>query len=332
MSGYSVKYRAYVEGKGWQDWVSDGIEAGSTGKNLKLEAIQIMIVKTSEAPKTEPGVQYYGHIQDIGWENRYDKKNGEISGIAGRGLKVEALMLQLIGVPEGASIEYKSHVQDLGWESWKSNGEQSGTTGQNKKIEAVRIRIKNLPGYSVKYRAYIEGKGWQNWVSDGVEAGSTGKNLKLEAIQIMIVKTSEAPKTEPGVQYYSHIQDIGWENRYSKSDGEISGVVGKGLKVEAMRFQLKGTLEGASIQYQAHVQDIGWESWKKDGDQAGTTGQNKKIEAMKIKITNLPGYSVTYRGYVQGKGWTNWVKDGEECGTTGKNLKLEAIQVKIVKK
>ena len=332
MSGYSVKYRAYVEGKGWQDWVSDGIEAGSTGKNLKLEAIQIMIVKTSEAPKTEPGVQYYGHIQDIGWENRYDKKNGEISGIAGRGLKVEALMLQLIGVPEGASIEYKSHVQDLGWESWKSNGEQSGTTGQNKKIEAVRIRIKNLPGYSVKYRAYVEGKGWQNWVSDGVEAGSTGKNLKLEAIQIMIVKTSEAPKTEPGVQYYSHIQDIGWENRYSKSDGEISGVVGKGLKVEAMRFQLKGTLEGASIQYQAHVQDIGWESWKKDGDQAGTTGQNKKIEAMKIKITNLPGYSVTYRGYVQGKGWTNWVKDGEECGTTGKNLKLEAIQVKIVKK
>ena len=332
MSGYSVKYRAYVEGKGWQDWVSDGIEAGSTGKNLKLEAIQIMIVKTSEAPKTKPGVQYYGHIQDIGWENRYDKKNGEISGIAGRGLKVEALMLQLIGVPEGASIEYKSHVQDLGWESWKSNGEQSGTTGQNKKIEAVRIRIKNLPGYSVKYRAYVEGKGWQNWVSDGVEAGSTGKNLKLEAIQIMIVKTSEAPKTEPGVQYYSHIQDIGWENRYSKSDGEISGVVGKGLKVEAMRFQLKGTLEGASIQYQAHVQDIGWESWKKDGDQAGTTGQNKKIEAMKIKITNLPGYSVTYRGYVQGKGWTNWVKDGEECGTTGKNLKLEAIQVKIVKK
>ena len=332
MSGYSVKYRAYVEGKGWQAWVSDGIEAGSTGKNLKLEAIQIMIVKTSEAPKTEPGVQYYGHIQDIGWENRYDKKNGEISGIAGRGLKVEALMLQLIGVPEGASIEYKSHVQDLGWESWKSNGEQSGTTGQNKKIEAVRIRIKNLPGYSVKYRAYVEGKGWQNWVSDGVEAGSTGKNLKLEAIQIMIVKTSEAPKTEPGVQYYSHIQDIGWENRYSKSDGEISGVVGKGLKVEAMRFQLKGTLEGASIQYQAHVQDIGWESWKKDGDQAGTTGQNKKIEAMKIKITNLPGYSVTYRGYVQGKGWTNWVKDGEECGTTGKNLKLEAIQVKIVKK
>ena len=332
MSGYSVKYRAYVEGKGWQNWVSDGIEAGSTGKNLKLEAIQIMIVKTSEAPKTEPGVQYYGHIQDIGWENRYDKKNGEISGIAGRGLKVEALMLQLIGVPEGASIEYKSHVQDLGWESWKSNGEQSGTTGQNKKIEAVRIRIKNLPGYSVKYRAYVEGKGWQNWVSDGVEAGSTGKNLKLEAIQIMIVKTSEAPKTEPGVQYYSHIQDIGWENRYSKSDGEISGVVGKGLKVEAMRFQLKGTLEGASIQYQAHVQDIGWESWKKDGDQAGTTGQNKKIEAMKIKITNLPGYSVTYRGYVQGKGWTNWVKDGEECGTTGKNLKLEAIQVKIVKK
>ena len=331
MPGYSVMYRAYVEGQGWKDWVSDGIEAGTTGKNLKLEAIQIKIVKTEEAPVTTPGVQYFSHIQDRGWEGRYSKTNGATSGIEGKGLKVEAMMLQLTGVPEGASIEYKSHVQDLGWEDWKKDGAQSGTTGQNKKIEAVRIRLKNMPGYSVIYRAYVEGQGWKDWVSDGVEAGTTGKNLKLEAIQIKIVKTSEAPEMNPGVQYYSHIQDRGWEGRYSKSNGVTSGIVNKGLKIEAIILQLTGVPEGASIEYQAHVQDIGWENWVKDGAQAGTTGQNKKVEAVKIKLTNLPGYSVMYRAYVQGQGWQDWVKDGEEAGTTGKNLRMEAIEIKIVK-
>ena len=331
MPGYSVMYRAYVEGKGWQGWVCDGIEAGTTGKNLKLEAIQIKIVKTSEAPTITPGVQYYSHIQDRGWEDRYCKVNGDTSGLEGVGLKVEAIMLQLTGVQEGASIEYKSHVQDLGWEAWKKDGETSGTTGQNKKIEAIRIRIKNMPGYSVMYRAYVEGQGWQDWVSDGVQAGTTGKNLKLEAIQVKIVKSSEAPEMNPGVQYYSHIQDRGWEGRYSKSNGATSGLINQGLKVEAIMLQLTGAPEGASIEYQAHVQDIGWEKWVKDGEQAGTTGQNKKVEALKIKLTNMTGYSVMYRAYVEGEGWQDWVKNGETAGTTGKNLRLEAIQIKIVK-
>ena len=38
-------YRAYVQGQGWQDWVKDGEEAGTTGKNLRMEAIEIKIVK-----------------------------------------------------------------------------------------------------------------------------------------------------------------------------------------------------------------------------------------------------------------------------------------------
>ena len=41
---YSITYRVYVQGKGWQEWANDGEEAGTTGKNLKLEAIEIKIV------------------------------------------------------------------------------------------------------------------------------------------------------------------------------------------------------------------------------------------------------------------------------------------------
>ena len=45
LDGYSVEYRAYVAGMGWQPWVKDGQDAGTTGQNLKLEAIQVRIVK-----------------------------------------------------------------------------------------------------------------------------------------------------------------------------------------------------------------------------------------------------------------------------------------------
>jgi len=34
-----------VETVGWQDWVSDGLEAGTNGKSLRIEGIRIRIVK-----------------------------------------------------------------------------------------------------------------------------------------------------------------------------------------------------------------------------------------------------------------------------------------------
>ena len=45
---YSIAYRAYVQGQGWQDWSYDGETAGSTGKNLRLEALEIKIVPKLE--------------------------------------------------------------------------------------------------------------------------------------------------------------------------------------------------------------------------------------------------------------------------------------------
>lgn len=55
LSGYAVKYRAYVQNKGWLDWqttangtdISEAAVAGTTGKGLRMEAIQIEIVKVS---------------------------------------------------------------------------------------------------------------------------------------------------------------------------------------------------------------------------------------------------------------------------------------------
>ena len=38
-----IKYQAHVQDIGWQDWVYDGAEAGTTGQNKKVEAIRIKL-------------------------------------------------------------------------------------------------------------------------------------------------------------------------------------------------------------------------------------------------------------------------------------------------
>ena len=44
---YSIEYRSYIIGQGWQEWVRDGEESGTTSKNLQIGAIEIrMAIKT----------------------------------------------------------------------------------------------------------------------------------------------------------------------------------------------------------------------------------------------------------------------------------------------
>lgn len=42
--GKRIRYRAHVQKLGWQDWVYDGKVAGTTGRSLRMEALQIEIV------------------------------------------------------------------------------------------------------------------------------------------------------------------------------------------------------------------------------------------------------------------------------------------------
>ncbi|MFD1901912.1 hypothetical protein GQR36_21280 [Enterococcus termitis] len=42
---YNVEYRAHVKDIGWQKYVSNGTIAGTTGKSLRMEAVQIRLVE-----------------------------------------------------------------------------------------------------------------------------------------------------------------------------------------------------------------------------------------------------------------------------------------------
>ena len=69
LSGYSIEYRVYVIGKGWQDWACDGEIAGTTGKSLQVSAIQIRIkIKTDNNRSNFSGIntsKYKGYKEAL---------------------------------------------------------------------------------------------------------------------------------------------------------------------------------------------------------------------------------------------------------------------------
>ena len=149
--------------------------------------------------------------------------------------------------------------------------------------------------------------------------------------ETQIVQQTTNETKQINVKYNTHIQNIGWENDFSKKDGEMSGTTGQSLRLEGIKIKLENA-EKISIKYQTHIQNIGWQDWKKDGEMAGTTGQSLRLEGIKIKLENTEKYSVMYRVHVQNIGWQDWKYDGEMAGTEGQSLRLEAIEIKIVKK
>ena len=141
----------------------------------------------------------------------------------------------------------------------------------------------------------------------------------------------EDKKEIPSVLYNTHIQNEGWEEDFSKKDGEMSGTSGKCYRLEAIKIKLDN-LKDVSIKYQTHVENIGWQNWKQDGEMSGTQGRSYRLEGIKIKLENTEKYSVMYRVHVQNIGWQDWKYDGEMAGTQGQSLRLEAIEIKIIDK
>lgn len=157
------------------------------------------------------------------------------------------------------------------------------------------------------------------------------ENIKNDDVLINKETKIQAISSIGKVNYSSYIEGVGWEEEFSKYDGEVSGTEGKSKRIEAIKINLNESYlqQNASIKYSVHVQDYGWMAWKQNGEVAGTEGENKRIEAIKIQIEGMTGYSVKYRVHVQDIGWTSWVDNGEIAGTMGKCKRIEAIQIEI---
>lgn len=242
-------------------------------------------------------IEYQSHIQGIGWENAW-KKNGEISGTAGQGRRIEALKIKLSGeLAEKYDVYYRVHSQFFGWMNWAKNGEATGTEGFSYRLEAYQVQL----------------------VPKGQTAPS-GQGRKFAKFQNAVVT------------YQTHVQKKGWMPQVINN--QTSGTVGSALRIEALKLKISSNPLSFSgnLEYQTHNQGIGWQKWMNNYGLSGTEGQGLRTEAIRIRFSGelATHYNVYYRVHCQSYGWMNWVKNGEVAGTIGKAKRMEAIQIVVV--
>ena len=357
----SVVYRAHVQNDGWQNEVSDGAEAGTTARGLRVEALNISL-RDAETGAAIPGISYRAHVQNIGWQDW--RSDGTEAGTTGGGLRVEALQIKLSDeLAAKYDIYYRVHVQNIGWMGWASNGQRAGTAGQSLRIEAVQIRLvpkgEAAPdpagqatgdafrgALGVSYTTHVQNIGWQGACKDGATAGTTGRGLRVEALTVSLCGDDLTQGTvSGGVEYQAHVQNIGWQGW--ASNGGVAGTSGQSLRVEAIRMRLTGAIANDySIYYRVHVQNIGWMTWAKDGEAAGSEGMGQRVEAVQIRLVpktaaapDNAGASigqafakpsaVSYQTSVQNDGWQAQVSGGASAGTTGQGKAVELVRAAL---
>ena len=298
-SNARVKYCAHIQNLGWLRYKGDGATSGTTGQELRMEAIRIKLGNEITS-QYQGSIQYRSHIQDIGWENEWSS-DGEMSGTSNRSLRLEAIQIRLTDdLSKNYDVYYRVHSQKFGWLGWAKNGESAGTEGYSYRLEAIEIQLvpkggsapgsteNAFRGAKVRYETHIQNKGWQETVNDGATSGTTGQELRMEAIRIKLGNEITS-QYQGSIQYRSHIQDIGWENEWS-SDGEMSGTSNRSLRLEAIQIRLTDDLsKNYDVYYRVHSQKFGWLGWAKNGESAGTEGYSYRLEAIEIQLVPKGG-------------------------------------------
>ncbi|EFU16611.1 clostridial hydrophobic W [Enterococcus faecalis TX1346] len=296
----TVNYQTHVQNIGWQGVVKNGEIAGTSGKNLQLEAIKINLSDAALAGN----IEYSTHIQNIGWQAY--KANGALSGTTGKNLQLEAIKIKLSGdVSRYYDVYYRVHIQDKGWLNWAANGAPAGSQAASKHLEAIQIKV--------------------------VRKGETAPKGNGKAF--LVGNEAKRPdEIKPTVNYQTHVQNIGWQGVVT--NGAMAGTSGKNLQLEAIKINLSDAALAGNIEYSTHIQNIGWQAYKANGALSGTTGKNLQLEAIKIKLSGDVSryYDVYYRVHIQDKGWLNWAANGAAAGSQAASKHLEAIQIKIVRK
>lgn len=234
----SIEYCAHVQNIGWQNYVADGAETGTTGQELRVEAVRLRL---TGALSEQYDLYYRAHAENFGWLGW--AANGAESGTAGFGARLEALETAL--VPKGAEapgetahayidagalyqpVQLQAHVQNIGWMDPAENG--AGTTGRGLHLEALKM----IAPASVSAQAHVQNIGWQQARGAGEIVGTTGKNLQIEALR-MHLEGGDALKYD--VYYRVHAANVGWLG-WAKN-GADAGTAGAGYGAEAVEIRL----------------------------------------------------------------------------------------------
>ncbi len=357
----NVSYAAHVSELGWQAEVTDGVLAGTVGRNLAMEAISINL-DWSVPEADSSAIQYEVHVSEIGWQDPVS--NGAIGGTIGRAKEMEAIRIKLVGpIADMYDIYYRVHSAEYGWFDWAKNGETAGSIGFAYAMQAIEIKLYDKNSVdkpvttgktylaednmgAVIYQAHMQDLGWGERKVDGQESGSSIANKNLEAVKIQISESAKQyDKLTGTVQYETHVRDIGWQDPVQ--DGQQAGTTGANKPIEAIKINLTGQLADTyDVYYRVYSQNHGWFGWAKNGELAGSVGFAYAVQSIEIQLCtkdspNKPESSddsylteenmgkVIYSAHVQEKGWQRKVADGQDAGTTGQGLGIEALTVNV---
>lgn len=153
LSDDMLTYSTHVQNIGNTSWVSGGNVTGTTGRNLRIEGINISLSQKPQNSLTGT-IIYRTHVQGMGWLDW--KTAGQYSGTGGIGRRVEAIEIKLTGqLAIFYNVYYSAHIQNYGWLDWASNGQSAGSTGIGYRMEALKIRLvrkdNGAPGATANY-------------------------------------------------------------------------------------------------------------------------------------------------------------------------------------
>ena len=340
-----VSVRTHVSGIGWQGAVRGGATAGTTGRSLPVEALQVGLTD-----QQLPGsVQVRAHVSNVGWQ---DWTSGT-AGTTGRSLRMEALQVRLTGeMAASYDVYYRVHAANIGWMGWARDGEEAGTQGYAYGVEAVQVLLVEKGGRApsssgsatpeafrrrpvdVSVRAHVSEIGWQGAVRGGATAGTTGRALAVEALQVGLTDQQLAGS----VQVRAHVSNEGWQDWTSG----MAGTTGRSHAIEAVQVRLTGEMANSyDVYYRAHVSNIGWLDWAKDGATAGTVGLSAPVEAVQVKLVkkgaSAPGSTarpslempVIALQTSTGSALSSAVGNNAVSGSTGSRTALNAIKLSV---
>lgn len=283
----SVAYSTYVQNNGWTKTVKNGALSGTSGQNMRIEAIKVALKNTPYSG----GINYKTNVQGHGWLNA--SANGAISGKAGEGKRVEAIQVSLSGeMAKHYDVYYRVNANGYGWLGWAKNGQSAGTEGLGKQVEGINVVLVEKGGKapgstskpfltkpSVAYETYVQSDGWKKTVKNGTLSGTQGQSKRIEAIKINL----ENSPYSGNVIYSSKMQGTNWLS--SVTNNGVSGIEGYSKPLEAVKINLSGEIANYyEIYYRVHVQSYGWLGWAKNGMKAGTEDLFKRVEAVEIKL------------------------------------------------
>ena len=139
----SLKYRAYVQKKGWMAWsaakvsgTKESAMAGTTD-NLRMETIQMQLSGVSGA------VEYRAYCAKKGWTQwatTADTKT--FAGTKGESRRVELIQIKSSGqVATLYDMYFRAYSEKFGWLGWAKSGEKAGTQGYAYKLEAFQVNF-----------------------------------------------------------------------------------------------------------------------------------------------------------------------------------------------